>query len=356
MQYRKLGRTNLDVSVIGLGGLQFSVLSNVQAVRIIMRAGELGINLIDVGRAYKGSEEKTGFVMQKNRRRFYIATKTPYRNKEKALKDIDASLCALQTDYIDIYQLHQIDSYEALDTVLAPGGAFEALSFAREQGKIRYTGITGHSPAILAKAIQTGQFDVVQVLFNIVEREALSELIPLAMDMNIGILGMKPFGGGAFLEADNKLRKALDGYADAISDTLIRFVLSSEVSSVLAGVHTEKELEQNAAVGDPLKLFSASETAEILKAVDLSVEHNEVFCHRCGYCVCCPRRIDIPLIIRLDEYYNKYESKAWPVKTYQSIPDNAAKCIQCGLCEEKCPFHLPIRDMLRNAHKRLTSG
>jgi len=188
MEYRRLGRTNLDVSVIGLGGLQFSGLSNIQTVQIIMRSGELGINLVELGRTYRGSEEKAGFVMRKNRRQFVIATKTGARKKENALNDIDASLHALQTDYIDIYQMHQIDSYDVLDTVLAPGGALEALKMAREEGKIRYIGITGHSPAILAKAVKTGQFDVefIRTSHSIPDSSALAITTPMGTIIHTG--------------------------------------------------------------------------------------------------------------------------------------------------------------------------
>lgn len=354
MQYRKLGRTKLDVSCIGLGGIFFQGISNIDVVRIILRAGELGINVIETGRAYGNSEEKIGFVMPKKRKDFIIATKTPYKKKEGAAKDIDSSLAALKTDYIDIYQLHQVDSYEALDAVLGPDGACEALKQARDQGKIGYIGITGHSPAVLAKAIKTGIFDTVQVLFNLVEKEALTELIPIAVETDIGILGMKPFGGGAFLEKDSKLYKALEGYAGAVTNTFLRFALSSGVSTVLTGVRAIEEIENNAASGDAFKPFSNPEITGITKKIDGLDLKNEKICHRCGYCMSCPQHIDIPLILRLDEYFHKYGSRDWPVEVYNHIGQSVLKCVQCGLCEEKCPFKLPIREMLGDAHKRLT--
>ncbi|NSW89828.1 MAG: aldo/keto reductase [Firmicutes bacterium] len=355
MQYRKLGRTNLDVSFIGLGGLYFPALSNVEAVKIIMKANELGINLIELGRAYVNSEEKAGFVMQKKRNEFCIATKTPQRKKEGAMRDIDASLTSLKTDYIDVYQLHQIDSLEMLDRVLEPDGACEALKRAKEQGKIRYTGITGHSPTVLTKAIKTGEFDTVQVLFNIVEREALSELIPLAQEMNIGILGMKPFGGGAFLEKDSSIFAVLNKYTGTVTRTLLRFVLSFNISSILAGVKTIEELEANITFKETFKPFSDQEIVNIISEIDSLGLEREKFCHRCGYCLCCPQHIDIPLILRLDEYLHKYGSTGWPVQQYSHIRQNALKCVQCGHCEERCPFKLPIREMLKAAHKRLSS-
>lgn len=355
MQYRKLGRTNLNVSFIGLGGLYFQALSNVETVKIIMRANELGINLIELGRAYISSEEKAGFVMQKKRNEFYIATKTPHRRKTDATKDIDESLASLKTDYIDIYQLHQIDSLEMLDRVLSPDGACEALKRAKEQGKIRYIGITGHSPAVLAKAIKTGEFDTVQVLFNVVEREALSELIPLAQDMNVGILGMKPFGGGAFLEKESNIYQILNKYGNTAIGTLLRFVLSFNISCTLMGVRTVKELEANVTFEETFKPFSEKEITNIISEIDNIGLKEEKFCHRCGYCVSCPQHIDIPLILRLDEYFRKYGSTDWPAQQYSHIRQNALKCVQCGQCEKKCPFELPIREMLKAAHKRLSA-
>lgn len=354
MQYRRLGKTNLGVSVIGLGGLQFYNMSSTQVAQLILRSCELGINIIELGRSYAGSEEKSGYIIPQYRNKFYLSSKTAERKKELALNDIDISLSTLKTDYIDIYQIHHIDSYQQLDAVMNSNGALEALKLAKQQGKIRYIGITGHSPAVLTKAIKTGEFDVIEILFNIVEREALNELMPLAHEMDVGILGMKPFGGGAFLDTGNKIAQYFGQYPESVAQNLLRFVLSYNISCALAGSRTIKELECNALAGINFEPFSQLQLKMMLEEVDKIGMRDSAFCHRCGYCVCCPNMIDIPLILRFDEYLHKYKSKAWPVAMYRHVEQNAMKCTECGLCESKCPFNLPIRKMLKEAHTRLS--
>lgn len=353
MQYRKLGRTNLEVSAIGVGGLHFSGLTNVGAVELLIRAADLGINLVEVGRAYKTSEEKAGYVVRKNRHKYIVASKTPFKKRSSALEDIDASLHDLKTDYIDLYQLHQVDSCRQLDIILGPDGALEALKLARKEGKIRYLGITGHSPAVLLDAVKTGEFDTVQVLFNAVEREVLTELLPYACKTGVGILGMKPFGGGAFLEKGGRVAQILEKYAESTAEALLGFALSFSLSTILVGVRTLQELERNAAVAESFQPFPAQELDEMARAIDAIGMREKAFCHRCGYCLCCPNRIDIPLILRLDEYFHKYGSRDWPLYAYSHIAYNAGQCIRCGLCETKCPFKLPVMDMLKDAHLHL---
>jgi len=356
MQYKRLGRTNLDVSIIGLGGLHLTRLKNVAAVQLIMRASELGINLVEVGKSYIESEEKTGMVMQKYRQKYIIASKTHRRDRESALKDINSSLSSLRTDYIDIYQLHQVDSLDALEMVSSPNGALAALKQARDEGKIGYIGITGHSPPMLMKALETGEYDTVQVLFNMAEREALKELIPFAKKMDIGILGMKPFGGGIFLDDESRISQALMQYTGSVTDTLLKFSMSYDISCVLTGVKTIEELEQNTAAASRFTPFSDKELDSITGMLDTMGMQGSAFCHRCGYCMSCPSHIDIPYILRMDEYFQRFGESKMTVETYRHMKNNVDMCKQCGLCEKKCPFGLPVREMLIKAHKRLSAG
>jgi len=355
MKYRRLGRTNLNVSIVGFGGIPIVELSNVQAVRVLMRALELGINLIETGRSYRDSEGKIGYVMKKERGKCYLASKTPLRDKDGAIEHINASLRALKTDYIDIYQLHQVEHQEEFDQIMGPKGALEALKQAQEQGKIRYIGITGHSAAILANAIRTGEFDTVQVLFNVVEQEAAGELFPLARELDVGVMVMKPFGGGVFLDKEGKLSVVLNQESANIVQTLLRFALSYDVSTALAGVKTIEEVEQDAAVGVEFEPFSNSEINNLISSVN-ALRPDKNFCHRCGYCLPCPQGISIPLVLRLNEYYSKYNLKNWATEIYKHLPARANDCVECGTCEERCPYELPISNILKQAQARFAGG
>jgi hypothetical protein len=188
---------------------------------------------------------------------------------------------------------------------------------------------------------------------NPVEREAVDELIPLAADTDIGVMGMKPFGGGAFLEKDSEIYKALEKYNKSVTDIFLRFELSFKVSSMLTGIRTIEQLEKNAVSGAEFRAYSSAEIESIIRDMDNLGREYENICHRCGYCLPCPQNINIPLFLRLDEYMKKYGSLSWPARMYRHHVPDALACVQCGRCEQKCPFNLPIMEMLRNAHKRL---
>ncbi|MEM2849423.1 MAG: aldo/keto reductase, partial [Candidatus Bathyarchaeia archaeon] len=195
MEKRSLGRTGLKVSVVGFGGIPIIARSRAEAEKVVRYAYERGITYFDTARYYGDSEEKIGAALKDVRDDVVLATKTIQRTREGAAKDLKQSFRNLQTDRVDIVQLHMIESEEELARVTISDGVLNALKEARSQGKIDYIGITGHNPYILAKAIMTGEFDTVQVPLNVLERRALEGLIPVARKLNVGVVIMKPLGG-----------------------------------------------------------------------------------------------------------------------------------------------------------------
>lgn len=331
----RLGRTNLEVSRIGLGGIPLMKLSSQEAREVIAASLAGGINFADTAVGYGDTEEKLSSAFMHGREKFIMATKSPSRTAKEMAKSIDLSLARLRTDYIDLYQVHGLKSVEELKTILAPQGALEALKNARKAGKIRFIGVTGHWSSALVEAIKTGEFDTVMAPINVVDRESEEELLPLARRMDIGIIAMKPVCGGTLDEP------ALG----------IRFCLNAITDTVLVGMKSIAEVEANLETANRFKPLTETELDELLVNAR---QLGKTFCRRCEYCQPCPEGINIPKILWLANYHRRYaERDPWTEYEYSSLGVTAADCQECGECEERCPYDLPIREMLKDAGREL---
>ena len=328
MEKRVLGRTGLEVTAISFGGLPMQRCTLDEAGPVLHAALDAGINFIDTARAYTDSEEKIGRHLAARRSEYYLATKSFARTKEAMVKDIAISLANLKTDVIDLYQIHNIQARKDLDAVLAPGGALEALQEAQKAGKIRFIGVTGHSVELLIEAVKTDLFSTVQVPFNFVETKALDELLPLARKMNIGTIAMKPLGGGQLDDVDLALR----------------FILEHDITTAIPGMDEVRHIEQNLAALKNFRPLSPEERAKIEHEI-AAVGSN--FCRRCRYCLPCPAGVDIPQNFIFHLQYTRYNMKKTIPARYAAMPGKASDCTQCGACEERCPYDLPIRERLK---------
>jgi len=361
MQKRRLGRTNLKVSVIGFGGIPIIQTSVPKAVEMIKRAHDLGINYFDTARVYGNSEEKFGTALEEVRDKVVIATKTHQRTREDAARaGIQQSLQKLRTDRIDIVLLHGIDDEKTLEQAMAADGSLVAVKEARKQGKVNFIGMSGHRPLILMKAMRTGEFDMILVPFNIINREASEELFPLAKELDIGVVIMKPFGGanlnfaGRELWASRVPEKAefnrIMGEGPAKTERSLRFVLAHDVHTIVPGFSTLEEVESAAKVGEEFKGLTKHEKAD-LRVGELPPPP---FCRECGLCVPCPDGLNIPLILGLDKYYTFHGIKNWTRNVYERLNTRVDSCTKCAKCEPKCPYKLSIIEMLSQANERLS--
>jgi len=328
LRYRILGRTNLRVSEIGFGGIPIQKIGMNEAVQVIERALNLGVNYFDTARAYTDSEEKIGRAIHGRRDECYLATKTTKLLGEEAEKDLETSLKMLGTSRLDVYQLHNVSDEQALEKVLAPGGALEAVKKAKADGKIDYIGITGHRTEILVKAVQTEEFDLILVPLNYVETEARTELIPLANKLDIGVVVMKPMGGGAFTDAS----------------TALRFAFSYPVSTVVPGMVSLEEVEENVRIAETMTPLSAAELEDLARQ---SAEIGRTFCRGCGYCQPCPQGIEVPFLTRINTLVKRMGFDVWYARWGTSL-DKYEGCTQCRQCEEKCPYQLAVVEMMAN--------
>jgi hypothetical protein len=332
----RLGRTNLELFPLGLGGIPLMRLDADKARRVIDTCLEGGINFADSAEGYGDSEEKLAGALTGDRESFFIATKSIKRSAAGMAKAIDQSLKRLSTSYIDIYQIHALGSLDELERILSPGGALEALSAARASGKVRFIGVTGHQPAVLAEALKTGEFDTVMAPINVVDRESEEVLLPLARDLDIGIMAMKPVCGGTL---DNPVQG-------------LRWCLNSGADVVLCGMKGVDEVLSNLDTVKDFKPLTPDEAEELLAAAS---QMGNQFCRRCGYCQPCPQGINIPRILWLANVHRRASAgdTDWTEEEYALMAETADYCQECGECEEICPYELPTREMLKHAHLEL---
>jgi len=331
MEYRVLGKTNLKISRMGFGGIPIQKIDKEGTKALMRRLVEAGVNYIDTARAYTVSEEYLGYALEGIRDKFVLATKSMARTRDAMEKDIETSLEKLRTDYIDLYQVHNPNAKD-LEQVLAPGGALEALQAAKAAGKIGHIGITLHSVELFRQAVDYPWVETIMFPYNIVETQA-EELIRICARKNIGFVCMKPLAGGAIEDAP----------------VAMRFIAGNpDVTVVIPGMAAEEEITQNLeAIANtaPLTAEEQEKVAQIRSFLGTN------FCRRCNYCAPCTAGIQIPMIFLIEGYFSRYNLKDWALARYKATEKKASACIECGVCEERCPYNLPIRQMMKKAQE-----
>ena len=327
MEYRILGKTGLKISRMGFGGIPIQRIDAEGTKKLIHDLRDKGVNYIDTARGYTVSEEYLGYALEGIRQDFVIATKSMARTKEAMAADIEVSLKNLRTDYIDLYQVHNPNGAD-LEAVLAPGGALEALLEAKEAGKIGHIGITLHLVELFEKALELPWVETIMFPYNLVETQA-DALIAACTEKNIGFIDMKPLAGGAIDDATLALR----------------FIAANpHVTVVIPGMATLEEAQQNMeAMCDPTPL--SAQEQEKIEAIRKSL--GTQFCRRCNYCAPCTVGMGIPAQFLFEGYYTRYNLKEWAAARYNAQAVKASDCIECGVCESRCPYGLPIREMLK---------
>lgn len=329
MEYVTLGKSGLRISRLGFGGIPIQRIDREGTRVLVDRLVEDGINFIDSARGYTVSEEYLGYALEGRREKFVLATKSMARTKEAMEADIEKSLHNFRTDYIDLYQVHN-PSMEQLEQVMAPGGALEALMEAKEAGKIGHIGLTAHAEAVFEKALELPWVETIMFPYNIVETQC-THLIHACAEKNIGFIDMKPLAGGAIEDAD----------------LAMRFVCTNpDVTVVIPGMYNLDEITQNLQAVQRTEALTAEENQKI-EAVRKTLGSN--FCRRCNYCAPCTVDIPIPSVFLFAGYLERYGLGDWAKDRYGSLKVKASACIECGACEPRCPYELPIREMMKRA-------
>lgn len=329
MEKRVLGRTNFEVSAVGVGGIPIQRVDRYEATAIMKESLDQGMNFIDTARGYMTSEELIGYALEElGRENFILATKSMDRTYDGIMEEFSTSLKLLKTDYIDLYQFHNIKSKDEYETVMGQGGAYEAVKELQAKGLINEIGITSHSVDTLEVAIDSGDFSTIQFPYNAIETQG-ETIFKKAKEKNIGVIIMKPLAGGAI----------------SSGEAALRFVLENpNVSVVIPGMDSIEQVRENSKAGKDRRPLNIDERKLLME--EARALGNE-FCRRCRYCAPCSVGIDIPGNFIVDSYFTRYNLEDWASSRYHAMDVSAKDCIECGDCEPRCPYDLPIIDMLK---------
>jgi len=329
-----LGGTGLQVCRLGMGGIPIQRLDQRRSDRVLESALAAGINFFDTARIYTDSESKFGRVLPRHRQRVVVASKTLSRQAGQVAMDIDTSLRHLRTDCIDLYQCHNVATQADLEDIMAPRGALEALQRAQTAGKIKHIGITGHKPWFIIQALQAFDFATIQVPCNHIETGAVAELIPLARRRRVGVIAMKPIGGGNIRQIGLNFR----------------FIFNSGVDVAIPGMDSSRQVTENIAWLDKLAPLTAGDIRRLQKEKDRLGEN---FCRRCEYCMPCPQGLPIAFLHVLKNYYFLYDLKDWVRERLQALPKTFQDCTACRTCVQKCPYHLDSPEIFKQTWQRI---
>ena len=328
MEYVVLGRTGLKISRVGFGGIPIQRIDAEAAKDLMRTVHESGINYIDTARGYTVSEEFIGGAIEGFRKDFILATKSMSRDKAGMAKDVDISLKNLRTDYIDLYQVHNIGNADQLAQVVAPGGALEALQEAKAAGKIGHIGLTTHSASVFEMALELDWVETIMFPYNIVETQG-EQLIDKCAEKNIGFIVMKPLAGGAIEDGE----------------IAMRFLAANpNATCLIPGMYCAEEVKKNVAAASNTAPLTE---AELEKVAQIRKELGTNFCRRCNYCQPCTAGIAIANMFLFHGYLSRYGLADWARERYSTQAITASACVDCGECEPRCPYNLPIRDMLK---------
>ncbi len=323
-----IGRTGIEAYRLGLGGIPIQRVSEDQAVETVLHAIQRGVDFIDTSRAYTTSERRIGLALKQTDKKVILASKSHNKTAQGVRSDLEMSLKELRRDFIDIYQCHFVKDEVEYREVVSPGGALESLRKAKEEGLIGHIGITSHSLDVLDRSLDDELFDTIMVCFSFLEPLAREKIIPKALAKNVGVITMKPFSGG-FIEN---------------APLALKFALSHRGILVIAGVEHKDLFEENWQVfqeGQPLTEREKKEIEEIQK------RYEKVFCRRCDYCQPCSEEIPIQVILGIRSMAKRMGQRVLKGGRHREAIDKARNCTACGVCKERCPYQLPISDLIQ---------
>lgn len=325
MKAIRLGRSELIVTKPGMGCLPLQRCSDAQAVRLLQAAYDGGIRYFDTANAYTDSEKKLGLALSGVRDDIVISTKSAARTRDGVLAHIENSLKMLKTDYIDLFQFHQVES---LPDPNDPNGAYAGALEAKERGWIRHIGVTSHRVNIAEECIASGYFETLQFPFSYISSERDLALADKCREADMGYIAMKGLAGGM------------------LTNVLACHAFMNEYDNVVPiwGIQREEELRQWLDVAEEDPHMDASLSAFIKK------ERQELagsFCRSCGYCMPCTAGIEIYNCARMNMLLRRSPWQQYFTSEWQAKMEKIDECVGCGLCAERCPYKLDTPNLLK---------
>jgi len=330
MEKVRFGKTGLMVSKIAFGGIPIQRLSVSDAVAVVQGAIALGVNFIDTATGYTDSQTKIGLAIKGTPRdSLVLASKSGARDKKTFLENLDNTLKQLGTDYVDLYQHHGIGMGAGdYEVIMGEGGAYEGMMEAVAAGKIRFPAFSSHSIPAAVRIMREGKFAAVQLPFNYVDDEAAKEAIPLAKELDVGFIAMKPFGGGLLDDARLSI-KYLSQFDSIVPDP---------------GIERLSEIEEIVRIVEAGEAFSPEDAAAI---ENKRLELGKTWCHRCDYCQPCPQGIRISNILTVESFMKRLPFDRASAMAGQSM-ETAKSCTGCRECVGRCPYNLSIPDLIKD--------
>ena len=323
----RLGKTNLEVNKNGFGALPIQRCSMDEAVEILKKAYDEGINFYDTAHFYTDSEEKMGKAFEDiPRENIYLVSKTAAETPEVFWSDLKTSLESLKTDYLDLYQFHNISFVPKEDD-----DVYKAMLEAKEKGMIRHIGITTHKITFAHEAIESGLYETLQYPFSYLSGEEEIELVEKCKDLDVGFIAMKAMGGGLI-----KNSKASFAYINQFDNVL-----------PIWGIQKLEELDEFLSYNDTTVLTDDLK-AEIEKDKE---ELGENFCRGCAYCMPCPEEINISLCARMSLWIRRFPAEPYLTEEYQELMEHTKDCTECYSCTDKCPYELDIPELLKENYE-----
>ena len=260
---RPLGNTGEQVSILGLGGegVLRSFDREKEAVSLIQRAIDLGITYFESARAYAGSESYYGKALEERRKEIFLASKSHERTAEGALKHLEVTLKNMNTNFLDLWVVHDIRSVNDLDLIFGPKGAVKAFETAKRNKLVKWIGVSAHrNSAILSRALDLFPFDTVLLPVNPAEchfRPFLDDILPKAEKKGMGVLGMKVFSRGACVKI----------YGIELIEKCLRFALAQPISTAVVGCDTIEQLEMNVRIARAFQPLTKTEQENLIDRV-----------------------------------------------------------------------------------------
>lgn len=323
----RLGKTNLEVNKNGFGALPIQRCDMETSVEILRKAYDNGIDFYDTAHFYTDSEEKIGNAFEDiDRESFYLASKSGAETVEEFWSDLKTSLERMKTDYLDLYQFHNISFVPKADDDL-----YKAMLEAKEKGMIRHIGITTHKITFAHEAVESGLYETLQYPFSYLSGEEEIELVEKCRQLDVGFIAMKAMGGGL------------------ISNSKASFAFLKQFDNVLPiwGIQKISELDEFLSYDENTTLDD-----ELKKAIEQDKnELGENFCRGCGYCMPCPEEINVSLCARMSLWIRRFPTEPNMDERTQGIMKKTLDCTECYSCVDKCPYELDIPQLLKENYE-----
>jgi len=328
MKHRKFGNTGLTVSEFGFGGIPIQRVDDAEADEILRNAFDRGVTFFDTAAGYGTSEERMGKALQKVRDKCVIATKNQATDAETCRELFERSLARLRTDYVDLFQFHNIASDERYAELMAPDGAYEYALAARDKGLMRHIGFSSHGAKVALDMVRSGRFESIQYPFNLIGDAPAAETFPEASKRGMGVVVMKPFGGGA-IESARAAFKFLRQFPDY---------------TPIPGIESRAQLAEIIDIYSRPNSLTDADRAEWVR---IREGIGTVYCRRCSYCMPCLQGVEITTLTVMDSFLRRFPKERMLGQEWLRAAQSLDKCIDCGECEKKCPYHLEVRVLMR---------